>query len=68
MHLKENSVDTRLLFCGMHRQKSLLDFGCEGGDSYPVCDNLSKNGLYLPSASSLKKEDIEYICDLIRSF
>ncbi len=67
-HLNKNGVDTRLLFCGMHKQKSLLDFGCSASGSYPVCDNLSKNGFYLPSASSLKKEDIEYICELIRSF
>lgn len=67
-HLNKNGVDTRLLFCGMHRQKSLLDFGCNGDGAYPVCDNLSKNGFYLPSASSLKKEDIEYVCELIRSF
>ena len=67
-YLKENGVDTRLLFTGLHRQKSLLDFGCSGAGEYPVTDNLTKNGFYLPSASNLSEDDIEYICNLIKKF
>ena len=67
-YLKENGVDIRLLFTGMHRQKSLLDFGCDGKGEYPVTDNLTKNGFYLPSASCLKEKDIAYICGLIKKF
>ena len=67
-YLKENGVDTRLLFTGLHRQKSLLDFGCDGSGDYPVTDNLTANGFYLPSASNLSKNDIEYVCDLIKKF
>ena len=68
-HLKNNGVDTRLLFTGMHRQKCLLlDFGCDCQGEYPVTDNLTQNGFYLPSASNLSKEDIEYICNLIIDF
>ena len=67
-HLKENGVDTRLLFTGMHRQKCLLDFGCDGKGEYPVTDNLTKNGFYLPSASNLAEDDIKYICKLIKDF
>lgn len=67
-HLKENNVDTRLLFTGMHKQKCLLDYGCDGSGEYPVTDNLTKNGFYLPSASSLTEDDIKYICKLIKDF
>lgn len=67
-HLKENCVETRLLFTSMHRQKSLIDFGCDVSGEYPVTDNLTQNGLYLPSASSLETEQIEYICKLIKEF
>ncbi|MDD4969937.1 MAG: DegT/DnrJ/EryC1/StrS family aminotransferase [Paludibacter sp.] len=66
--LKEHGVDTRLLFTGMHRQKSLLDAGCDGTGSYPVCDWLAENGLYLPSASNLTVEKIAFICNLINDF
>lgn len=67
-YLKENNVDTRLLFTGMHRQKCLKDFGCDMSGDYSVTENLTENGLYLPSASSLDTEQIEYICSLIKGF
>ncbi len=67
-HLKQNGVETRLLFTGMHRQKCLKDFGCNMSGDYPVTENLTQNGLYLPSASSLKEEQIKYICRLIKDF
>lgn len=67
-HLKENNIDSRLLFNGMHRQKSLQDFGCDCEGEYPVCDGLTENGFYLPSASSLTEETIKAICDVIKDF
>ncbi len=67
-HLKENGIDTRLLFNGMHRQPSLKNFGCDCSGSYPVSDWLTENGFYLPSASSLKVETIKMICEVISFF
>lgn len=66
--LKENMVDTRLLFVGMHRQPCLKKFGADCSGVYPVTDWLSENGLYLPSASSLGESDIKDICQMIASF
>jgi len=67
-HLKDNGIDTRLLFTGMHKQKSLADFGCDCSGNYPVCEWLTANGFYLPSASSLTEEQIKYICHVIKNF
>lgn len=64
--LKDMGVDSRLLFTGMHKQEALVKYGCDCLASYPVTDNLTKNGLYLPSASSLTKRQIEYVCDCIK--
>ena len=66
--LKENMVDTRLLFVGMHRQPCLKKYGADCSGEYPVTDWLSENGLYLPSASSLGESDIKDICQMIASF
>jgi len=68
LFLKENNIETRLLFNGMHRQKALANYGCDCNNDYPVTDLLSKNGLYLPSGSGLTEPDIIRICDLIISF
>lgn len=67
-HLKTNGIDTRLLFNGMHNQKSLSDFGCDCSGDYSVSDWLTQNGLYLPSASNLSEEEIKGICKLIVEF
>lgn len=67
-HLKENGIETRLLFTSMSRQKSLFEYGCDCSEEYPVTDWLSKNGFYLPSASSLCETDIEYICNVIKEY
>lgn len=67
-YLKANNVDTRLLFVGMHRQPSLQKYGCDCEGDYPVTDWLTENGCYLPSASTLKEEEISAICQLIKEF
>lgn len=67
-HLKENGIDTRLLFTGMHKQKAMADFGCDCSGEYPVCEWLTENGFYLPSASSLTEEQIKFICGVISNY
>jgi perosamine synthetase len=66
--LKENEIETRLVFNGMHKQKALLQYGCDCKADYPVTDWLSANGFYLPSGSGLTEPDIARICDLIIKF
>ena len=65
LKLRENGIDSRLFFTGMHKQPSLRKYGCDCSGEYPISDWLSENGLYLPSGSGLKKQDIEYICKTI---
>lgn len=67
-HLKEHGIDTRLLFTGMHKQKAMLDFGCDCTGDYPVCEWLTENGFYLPSGSGLSEYNIAYISDIICSY
>lgn len=67
-HLKLKGIDTRLLFTGMHKQKAMLDYGCDCSGEYPVCEWLTENGFYLPSSSSLTEEKIQYVCNVISGF
>jgi perosamine synthetase len=68
LHLKEHQIDTRLLFTGMHKQKAMIDFGCDCSGEYPVCEWLTENGFYLPSSSGLTETTIKEICDIIASY
>ena len=65
-HLKASGIETRLLFVGMHHQPCLKKSGCDCTGAYPVTDQLTANGLYLPSASNLSEDDIRYVCDKVR--
>lgn len=67
-YLKDKDIDTRLLFTGLHKQECLRKYGCNMSGQYKNTEKLTKQGLYLPSSSDLKKSDIKYICNLIEQF
>jgi perosamine synthetase len=57
--LAEKGIETRTFFIPVHLQP--IYFKAFKGERYPVAEDLCKRGLYLPSASSLTKEEIEYV-------
>jgi len=63
--LKERGIDSRAFFTPMHRQPCLAAYGCDCQDAYPVADEISARGLYLPSGSGLEEAQIDYICDVL---
>lgn len=67
-YLKNKGIETRMFFNGMNKQPALQKYGCYCENEFPVTDNLSQNGLYLPSGSNLEEEDIKYISETIIEF
>jgi perosamine synthetase len=63
--LKERGIDTRTFFVPVHQQPVFQDQGLFKGEVFPVADDISQSGLYLPSSSGLQVEDINYICQAI---
>ena len=61
----ERGIDTRTFFIPMHEQPVFQRRGLFKGESYPVAEGLSKKGVYLPSSSGLKGDEITFICDTI---
>ena len=64
--LEEKEIGTRSFFIPMHQQPVFKNMGLFQGESYPVAERLSREGLYLPSGSGLTSEEIEYTCQIIR--
>lgn len=64
--LEKKGIETRTFFVPMHEQPVFQNMGLFNGESYPVAEELSKKGMYLPSGSGLKEEEIKYICETIR--
>jgi perosamine synthetase len=61
--LAERGIETRTFFIPIHLQP--IYFKAFKGKRYPVAENLCKRGLYLPSASSLTKKEIEYVVEQV---
>ena len=64
--LQSFGIETRPLFLGMHRQPVFKNHIFYKKGNFPVSDELSDYGLYLPSGLKLKKEDILYVCKILK--
>jgi len=64
--LCQKGIETRQDFIPMHLQPAFQKLGLFQGERYPVSEELSQKGFYLPSGSGLRREQIEYVCQTIR--
>jgi perosamine synthetase len=62
--LADHGIETRTFFIPMHCQP--VYWKQYQGERYPVAEDLCKRGFYLPSASSLALDEIEYVAEVIR--
>lgn len=62
-YLKERNIGSRVMYPPLNEQPAYRIPG-----SYPVSKNVGQNGLWLPSMSQLKDDEIHYICESINSF
>ena len=62
--LADHGIETRTFFIPMHCQP--VYWQQFKGERYPVAEDLCKRGFYLPSASSLSLDEIEYVAGVIR--
>ena len=66
--LSQKGVQTRNFFYPPNIQPVLLEKGCVGkADRFPVSEDISKRGLYLPSGLAITSDQIDYVCETIRS-
>lgn len=61
--LEDYGIDTRSFFYSIHAQPTYLQQ--YKGEKYPVAEELSQKGVNLPSASTLKRKEIEYVANSI---
>jgi perosamine synthetase len=62
--LAEEGIETRTFFIPLHLQP--IYYRPEYQGKFPVSERLSQFGFYLPSASHLSSEKIEFICSRIK--
>jgi len=65
--LAEKGVGTRPFFLGMHEQPVFHNMGLfKDNQKYPIAEKIARQGLYLPSGLTLKKEQIEEVCSIVK--
>ncbi|MDH7485483.1 MAG: DegT/DnrJ/EryC1/StrS family aminotransferase [Anaerolineae bacterium] len=62
--LAQRGIETRTFFIPMHLQP--IYYEMFKGERYPVAEDFCRRGLYLPSASSLTRQEIERVVDTLR--
>jgi perosamine synthetase len=60
--LAKHGIETRTFFIPIHVQPIYFH---KYHERFPVAEELCRRGMYLPSASTLKKREIEYVVDCI---
>ncbi len=60
--LKVEGIDTRTFFIPIHQQPVFIQRKDYGGLSFPVAEELSQKGLYLPSGLALTQDQIRTVC------
>jgi len=64
--LKEQGIETRNFFIPVHQQPVFREMGLFKNERYPVSEDISLRGLYLPSSSGLTEEQIQTVCQTIK--
>jgi len=65
--LKKEGIETRPFFYGLHEQPALAKYNRKN-EGFPVAENATKYGLYLPSGISLTDENIKFIVENIKKY
>jgi perosamine synthetase len=63
--LKEQGVETRPFFLGMHEQPVFHKRGLFLNEKYSVAERLARRGLYLPSGLALTEDQLARVCDAV---
>ena len=64
--LKDQGVETRPFFLGMHEQPVFQTMNLFLNERYPIAEYISRQGLYLPSGLALTELQLDKICKIIK--
>lgn len=66
--LKDQGIETRPFFLGMHEQPAFQKMGLFHHEKYPVAERIARQGLYLPSGLTLTEKQIDLVCIAINKY
>ncbi len=63
--LRQQGIETRPFFTGLHEQPALRREGLFAGESFPVTERLGRQGLYLPSGLGISEKELDRVCQAV---
>lgn len=63
--LKQLGVDSRSYFVPIHQQPALVERGLFAGERYPVAQDLSRRGFYVPSGLAITEAQLHRVSDAL---
>lgn len=67
-YLLENQIGSRKFYPAIHTQAPYKDLQRYRDSQYPISEAVSSKGIWLPSSSILKNEEVSQVCDAIKKF
>ena len=65
--LSKRGIGTRTFFVPMHKQPGLIQKGLfKNNEKFPISEDLSENGLYIPSGLTITNDEILYVIECIK--
>jgi len=64
--LAKLGVGTRPFFWGLHEQPVLKKYQFYKEEKFPVCENLSRNGFYIPSGLAVTENQMLYVVEKVK--
>ena len=66
--LEEENIETRNSFVPINKQKILIEkYNLFKEDDCPNANYIMDNGLYLPSGNTITNEEIDFVCNKIKT-
>ena len=66
MFLNSRGIETRPFFLGMHEQPIFQKMRLFEHEKYPVAENMSRRGFYIPSGLDITDGEIDQVCSAIQ--
>ncbi|NNE01248.1 MAG: DegT/DnrJ/EryC1/StrS family aminotransferase [Pirellulaceae bacterium] len=65
--LAAKKIGTRPFFWPMHEQPVFEKMGLFAGERYPVAEHLARQGIYLPTGLGISDDQIDQVCQALKS-
>ena len=67
-HLAQKEIGSRTFFIPLHQQPILKQYTRGDFCEFPVADDVSARGMYLPSGTGLTVKEIDAVCDAVKEY